>query len=476
MMAEGRVYVDKVDYGAYDKKDEEHYKNEKHHRNDSEHHSKNCMCSECKERRMEHKKYYSNYMNLAEDEFVLGEIKEKVHKNKKMLKDIKEDVEDIKHCQKSIKKYQKDFNEAVEDGIEILSLNMEGDKMMYDGMISGLGGCGGGCNNNGNGWGDWGGILIGLLFGAMFGWGNNGFGGMGRNGVGDGMGAMGTLPIGQNLDTASILNAIAESGRSVAGQLNTDSDQLLQSTGSLAKDIAQARGDLNANLCSVGGNLATQVQNQTNAIQSDIFNQTLHTDGELMDINRSMLNCCCETQQNIGTATNSIMNAVNRNGYDNTVATLQTGYDTRSAICASDRNTDAGFFGVANQLCGLGKENMQQTNILEKDIFANQYQTSRQLDAMAAQNAQCCCENKLLTTMGFSDLQNNMDKQFCELKAMMAGDKIRELEIQNSQIRDALNQKSLADAINTTITNGLTQLGAVYCSNTIPSVQSAAVR
>lgn len=418
MKAEGQVTVDKIDW--YD--------------TDEEKHPRNCMCPECKEKRSA--KRYLSYTNDLSEDSLLCEIKEKVHKNKKKLKEIGSDVEDIKECLESDDSKRRD---------NCMCCN----NMCGYGNFGGYGGYG-------DGFGIWG-WIAGMMMGAMFG----GWGGFGNGRFGNGFGVGTGELLGQNIDTASILNALN----------NTQ-----QSIGSLGKEVAEVAGNVNTNLCSVGGNLASQMQQQTSSMKSDLFNQTLHTDGEIGQVGRTLADCCCQTQQNIGAARAELGSKIDNARYDNTVATMQSGYETKAAICASDRNTDAGFFGVANQLCGLGKESMAQTNTLERDIFNSQFATSRQLDQMSRDAAQCCCDNKLLVTMGFSDLQHNMEKSFCDLKELIMANRYADCQNENASLRNAINQKSLADAINTTITNGFTQLGAIFNSNTIPNVSAASVR
>lgn len=417
MSAEGKVTVDKIDW----------------YETDDTKHPKGCMCPECKEKRSSKK--YLSYTTDLNDECLLYEIKEKVHKNRKKLKEIDDNIEDIKECLESEEHHKKGRDNC---------MNCCGSNMF--GGFGGFGGYGG----------DWWGLFAGIMMGALFGGGWGGFGNRFGNGF-----MNGETMLGQNIDTAALMNA-----------LNNNQ----QSIGSLGKEVAEVAGNVNTNLCSVGGNLAAQMQQQTSSIKSDLFNQTLHTDGEIGQIGRTLADCCCQTQQSVGAARADILSHVDNAKYDNTVATMQSGYETKAAICASDRNTDAGFFGVSSQLCNLGKESLEQTNALQRDIFANQYATSKQLDQMSRDAAQCCCENKLMMTMGFSDLQHSMDRQFCDLKAELAADKLRNAEFQIASLKDALNQKTLADAINTTITNGLTQLGAVFNSNVIPNVQTASVR
>ena len=69
---------------------------------------------------------------------------------------------------------------------------------------------------------------------------------------------------------------------------------------------------------------------------------------------------------------------------------------------------------IQSDICNMGMTNLQNTNTITNAITSANYQTNNQLTAMAAQQAQCCCESKQLIQSSFADLNYNLATQACE--------------------------------------------------------------
>lgn len=83
--------------------------------------------------------------------------------------------------------------------------------------------------------------------------------------------------------------------------------------------------------------------------------------------------------------------------------------------------------GINNGICSLGYDQLAQMNGINQNVSNNgfgiqsainnaQNAIAMQLNGMAAQNAQCCCENKAL----FADLNYNLATQSCQTRQTIA--------------------------------------------------------
>lgn len=99
-------------------------------------------------------------------------------------------------------------------------------------------------------------------------------------------------------------------------------------------------------------------------------------------------------------------------GYQLDMQTLQNG---QTAMAGNIAN---GFYNLnTSLLTGFGNINtaMQQGfNSVVNGNLQNTYALSNQLNNMAATQAQCCCENKLLTENKFAELNYNLATQACD--------------------------------------------------------------
>lgn len=69
---------------------------------------------------------------------------------------------------------------------------------------------------------------------------------------------------------------------------------------------------------------------------------------------------------------------------------------------------------IQSDICNMGMTNLQNTNAITNAITSAHYQTNSQLAAMAAQQAQCCCDSERLIQSSFADLNYNLASQACE--------------------------------------------------------------
>ena len=69
---------------------------------------------------------------------------------------------------------------------------------------------------------------------------------------------------------------------------------------------------------------------------------------------------------------------------------------------------------IQSDICNMGMTNLQNTNTITNAITSAHYQTNNQLAAMAAQQAQCCCDSERLIQSSFADLNYNLASQACE--------------------------------------------------------------
>lgn len=94
----------------------------------------------------------------------------------------------------------------------------------------------------------------------------------------------------------------------------------------------------------------------------------------------------------------------------------------------------------------------------------NAYAINNQLNNMAATQAQCCCENEMLISKSFADLNYNLANQSCELRQtintgvrdilennnegvrtilnFLTQDKIASLQAENQDLRNAASQSA----------------------------------
>lgn len=92
--------------------------------------------------------------------------------------------------------------------------------------------------------------------------------------------------------------------------------------------------------------------------------------------------------------------------------------DIQSNLCSGfqgvNTNLLTGFAGVNDAITQSTISDMQTSFGLQNAINGSTNTISSQLQNMASQQAQCCCENKNLITSSFADLNYNLASQACE--------------------------------------------------------------
>lgn len=177
----------------------------------------------------------------------------------------------------------------------------------------------------------------------LFGWGRNGFGGWGGNGCGDGCNNCNALPWALNGDTGRelLMNAIQGNGdaiRQLATTLNCD-----------VKSIE-------TNLCNIQS-LIQNVGNQVGLTSQQVINSIQQVG---CNIGSQIASCCCDVKQ-----------AIERQGYEGRIATIQQTDDIKS-----DANTK--FNILSQKLDANNAILVEKFNDLEKRELQNRINTLQQ--------------------------------------------------------------------------------------------------
>ena len=165
-------------------------------------------------------------------------------------------------------------------------------------------------------------------------------------------------------------------------------------------------------------------------------------------------------------------------GFDMSNLGRQVG-DIGTAICngfnLTNSNMADGFAGAQNAMCqgfsgvhaAINNSGYSTRDALHDQTITNMqntYAITHQLTDMAATQAKCCCENEMLISRSFADLNYNLANQSCELKqALNTGvrdilennnegvrailnfltqDKIASLQAENQDLRNAASQSA----------------------------------
>lgn len=165
-------------------------------------------------------------------------------------------------------------------------------------------------------------------------------------------------------------------------------------------------------------------------------------------------------------------------GFDMSNLGRQVG-DIGTAICngfnLTNSNMADGFAGAQNAMCqgfsgvhaAINDSGYCTRDALHDQTITNMqntYAITHQLTDMAATQAKCCCENEMLISRSFADLNYNLANQSCELKqALNTGvrdilennnegvrailnfltqDKIASLQAENQDLRNAASQSA----------------------------------
>lgn len=166
-----------------------------------------------------------------------------------------------------------------------------------------------------------------------------------------------------------------------------------------------------------------------------------------------------------GWGSNGFGNAGTDFGYQLDMQTLQNG---QTALAGNIAN---GFYNLNNSLLtSFGNTNMamqQGFNSITNGNLQNTYALSNQLNTMAANQAQCCCENKLLTENKFAELNYNLATQSCDSRRATA-DATRSIIDNNNE-----NTRSILDFLTQSKIDSLTTENAVLKSQVSQYNQNA---
>lgn len=121
------------------------------------------------------------------------------------------------------------------------------------------------------------------------------------------------------------------------------------------------------------------------------------------------------------------------NGLSNQIA------NTHSAVTNSTEATNNGVRVLQNDLCGIGMTNLQNTNAITSAIANGTFSLSNQLQNMAAINAQCCCDNKMLVSSNFADLNYNLATQACQNRQVVSDSTRDIIDANNNNTRQILD-------------------------------------
>lgn len=133
----------------------------------------------------------------------------------------------------------------------------------------------------------------------------------------------------------------------------------------------------------------------------------------------------------------------NRGGYGSGGGVMD-GYILNSDMGRLEQKMD----GINNGICSLGYDQLAQMNGINQNVSNNgfgiqsainnaQNAIATQLNGMAAQNAQCCCENKAL----FADLNYNLATQSCQTRQAIADNTRAVLDAIQAQTIAAKDEK-----------------------------------
>lgn len=228
-------------------------------------------------------------------------------------------------------------------------------------------------NRNGNGFGGEGGWFIWVIFlFFLMGWGNNGFGGFGRN-----------------------------NGSGLANEINNDYGRglLLQAINGNGNAINTLASTLN---CSVGqiqqaiNGVMTQVQNVGNQVGQSSLQVINALQQGNMSIASQMADCCCRTNQ-----------AINTQGYESKLAICN---QTNTLVDAGKQNTQA-IMGKLDQMYNQTLLDKIDKLREDKSTLKAQIDNSQQTAAIQAYQAQAIAP----VNATLADLSNRLSKIECAL-------------------------------------------------------------
>lgn len=148
-------------------------------------------------------------------------------------------------------------------------------------------------------------------------------------------------------------------------------------------------------------------------------------------------------------------------------------YDLNTGLLTGFSNaieaTNSGTRAIQTDICNMGMSNMQSANAITSAInqasvndMQNMFALSTQMNNIATQQSQCCCDTKQLINQSFADLNYNLANNACQgnynlanntrdiiennnagvrsILEFLTQDKIATLQAENASLRSAVSQ------------------------------------
>ena len=149
-----------------------------------------------------------------------------------------------------------------------------------------------------------------------------------------------------------------------------------------------------------------------------------------------------------GSTREEIAYGFDMNGLENGVRGIQQGLC--DGFYAMNTGMLNGFAGVQSTMCqgfsginaGMGQNTNDIIAAINADTIANMQNTNAingGLTALGTQMAQCCCDNKYLTTTHFADLNYNLATQACDTRRAIADSTRDIIDSNNAGVRSILD-------------------------------------
>lgn len=117
-----------------------------------------------------------------------------------------------------------------------------------------------------------------------------------------------------------------------------------------------------------------------------------------------------------------------------------------SGFAGTNAAINSGTQAIQSDICNMGLTNLQNTNSVIQAINAdtvanmqNTYGLTTQLNAMAANQAECCCQTRQLISQNFADLNYNLASQACQNRQTVLDSARDIIDNQNANTRSILD-------------------------------------
>lgn len=117
-----------------------------------------------------------------------------------------------------------------------------------------------------------------------------------------------------------------------------------------------------------------------------------------------------------------------------------------SGFAGTNAAINSGTQAIQSDICNMGLTNLQNTNSIVQAINAdtvanmqNTYGLTTQLNAMAANQAECCCQTRQLISQNFADLNYNLTSQACQNRQTVLDGARDIIDNQNANTRSILD-------------------------------------